>query len=108
MKPLLFCRSIGHKEFWCPKCKSFNRHRLTPKTYTVVCQNNRCHTTFVVYDGLLECPRGLHTPPPPDRIAPLFASVHPDKWRAGQPANIFIPASEAPPGLFDDPEEEKA
>jgi hypothetical protein len=31
-----------------------------------------------------------HHVPPPDRIAPLFDEIFPDKWKSGQPANRYV------------------
>ena len=104
----LYSRTIGIKECWCIRCDSFIRAHLGPRDYVIKCRNPRCQARYIVSDVLLEFVGGGKKAPPYDRIAPFFASLHPGKWRSGQPANIFIPASEAPEGLFDDPEEEKA
>jgi hypothetical protein len=89
----LYWRMKGAMEFWCPNCHSFNKAYVSYRTVTVQCTNKECQRVYAFGFYLMRTNPGHHNPPP-DRIAPLFDEVFPERWRSGQPANRYVLGSD--------------
>lgn len=67
---------------------TFIRHRLTPDPESGIwIRCKHCHAVFAWGTTLYLLAKGAKPYAPWDAIAPLFADVHPDRLRKGQPVN---------------------
>ena len=84
--PTVYARVIGgRRQVWCPKCGTFIDQRTTKPDPLTVIRCKHCDSTY--YVGLILYQPAGHTGAPCDVIAPLFAELHPDRIRKGQPVN---------------------
>lgn len=84
--PTLYARTVGGmRQFWCPDCGTFVNKKVPPAVKTAVIRCKHCKATF--YWGVtLYRPLGA-AGEPPDQVIPLFAEIHPERIRKGQPIN---------------------
>lgn len=81
---MVYARTVGGRhEMWCPDCGTF----ISRKGGVIVrIECKHCGSVFY-WGHVLYRPAPGAQPNPPDVIQPLFAELHPDKIRKGQPVN---------------------
>ena len=81
---MVYARVVsGKHELWCPDCGTF----ISQKGGVIVriaCKH--CGSVFY-WGSILYRPAPGAKPTPPDVVQPLFAELHPDRIRKGQPVN---------------------